>query len=471
MQNLDAIEEATDTLAGQGIRVLNAFLLADDERTHAKRLLELMRAPEGAVVVDAGCGTGALALHMGEERPDLKFVLVNVSEGQLEQCPVVIAGTPTERILASFDKMPLADASADVVLFAFSLCHAGDWNAALREAARVLKPGGSLFVFDMVRGAGGDNVLMQALLQAHAYPAQAITGAIERAGFVFDQADVLGHVPSIYRLREVFASKPVYDKVFEGVVPFTIRAERAAVEDPIESAFRRHRNIAFQFSGGRDSTAALFKLRDRWEQMTVYHVDTGDQFPETREVVEAIDKLLPRPMVRIVTDVKGSRVQHGFPSDLVPVDNTQVGQLVSGRKVKIVSRYDCCAHNLMVPLHRRMLEDGMTLIVRGQRDEEYAKPPMRSGQVSPEGFEVLYPIQDWDNAQVDAYIKAEGAPVAPFYARGMKRAPECMGCTAWWNEGRFTYLREHHPEAYERIAFRVNAVHAEIRRQQAQLEI
>jgi 3'-phosphoadenosine 5'-phosphosulfate sulfotransferase (PAPS reductase)/FAD synthetase len=83
---------------------------------------------------------------------------------------------------------------------------------------------------------------------------------------------------------------------------------------------------------------------------------------------------------------------------------------------------------------------------------------------------VLYPIQDWSAEQVDQFLRDEGAPVAPFYARGMKRAPECMGCTAWWDEGRLAYMREHHPEAFDRVSFRVNAVHAEIRHQLAQLE-
>ena len=145
--------------------------------------------------------------------------------------------------------------------------------------------------------------------------------------------------------------------------------------------------------------------------------------------------------------------------------------MVSGRRVKIVSRYDCCAHNLMHPLQRRMLEDGITLIIRGQRDEEYAAAPMRSGQVSRDGIEVLYPIEALTTAQVDEYLRSEGAPVAPFYERGMKRAPECMGCTAWWDEGRLTYMREHHPEAFKKVSFRVNAVQAEIKRQLAQLEI
>jgi hypothetical protein len=82
----------------------------------------------------------------------------------------------------------------------------------------------------------------------------------------------------------------------------------------------------------------------------------------------------------------------------VPVDNTPVGRLVSGRNIAS-SRYDCCARALMNPMHQRMLADGITLIIRGQRDDEYAKAPMRSGDVQP-GIEVLYPMQHMSAEQL-----------------------------------------------------------------------
>lgn len=235
-----------------------------------------------------------------------------------------------------------------------------------------------------------------------------------------------------------------------------------------DDAFRRHSRVAFQFSGGRDSTAALYLMRPYWARMTVYHVDSEDQFPETRAVVDHVLADLavagaPTPQI-LTTNVEAIRQRFGFPSDLVPVDNTDFGRRVSGCETRIISRYDCCWLALMQPMHKRMIEDGVTLIVRGQRDDEYAKPPLRSGDRDG-GFEVLYPIQEWTGDMVSDYLRANDLPVAPYYERGMRRAPECMGCTAWWDEDRAKYLREYHPVAFSRYKGRMAAVKAEVDRQ------
>jgi phosphoadenosine phosphosulfate reductase len=235
----------------------------------------------------------------------------------------------------------------------------------------------------------------------------------------------------------------------------------------IEGAFERHRQIGFQFSGGRDSTAALYLLRAYWTQMTVYHLDTGDQFPETRRVVEAVSRDVE--IVTIKTNVAQYRERHGLASDLVPVDNQPVGILISGRAQAIVGRYECCASNLMLPMHARMQEDGITLIVRGQRDDEYATPPLRSGDRRGD-MEVLYPIQSWSGDQVSSYLLSNGLPLAEFYERGVSRAPECMGCTAWWDEGRIAYMRRWHPEAHKEFERRIVVIKQEINRQFSILE-
>lgn len=235
-----------------------------------------------------------------------------------------------------------------------------------------------------------------------------------------------------------------------------------------DAVFARHERVGFQFSGGRDSTAALYLMRDYWPRMTIYHLDTGDQFPETRHVVRRVEADTG-PIVRIQSNVHESRRINGLPSDLVPTDNTPVGRLISGRSVKLVGRIECCAHNLMLPMHGRILQDGITLLIRGQRDDEYASPPTRSGDVEG-GLEVLYPIQSWTGEQVSAYLEANELPVAPFYKNGVRRAPECMGCTAWWDEGRAQYMRDHHPFSYQAYAANMQTIRVEIDRQYAMLD-
>src|SRR5574337_286866 len=234
------------------------------------------------------------------------------------------------------------------------------------------------------------------------------------------------------------------------------------------AAIERHPGgAAFQFSGGRDSTAALYALRDFWPQLRVYHLDTGDQFPETRAVVDKVSRDVE--IVRIEGNVAAVREAFGWPSDLVPSDNTTIGQMLSGREVRLQQRIDCCARSLMNPMHQRMIEDGMTLLIRGQRDDEFHRAPLRSGAVI-EGFEVLYPIQSWSADDVMAFIRANDLPVAPYYEAGMTMAPECMHCTAWWNEGRAKYLRDNHPAEHAVLIERLGVIKREIDRQFATLQ-
>jgi len=54
------------------------------------------------------------------------------------------AGLPVEFLNATAEGIPLPDRSADTVLVTFTLCTLPDVSRALREMARVLKPGGEL---------------------------------------------------------------------------------------------------------------------------------------------------------------------------------------------------------------------------------------------------------------------------------------------------------------------------------------
>lgn len=236
----------------------------------------------------------------------------------------------------------------------------------------------------------------------------------------------------------------------------------------IEQAFARHERVGFQFSGGRDSLAALYFLRPYWERMTVYHTDAGEQFPETKALVDRVAAEIPR-FVRIPGLLHETRRLRGFPSDIVPTDNTPVGLMVSGAAVKIIDRYECCFHSVMYPMHQKMLEDGITLIVRGQRDSDYVRPPMRSGEQDG-GVEVLYPIQAWNDEQVLAYLDRIGVKPAPFYAEGLRTTPECMTCTAWWDDRRAAYLKRHHPDKYLEYVGNLAIVKGEIMRQFASLD-
>lgn len=101
----------------------------------------------GRVVVDLGAGVGWLShrLAVGGHHPFAVDLSVDDRDGlgaarhYDPEWPVV---------QAEFDRLPLVDAQADVVVFNASLHYSVDYVATLREAARVLKPGGRIYILD-----------------------------------------------------------------------------------------------------------------------------------------------------------------------------------------------------------------------------------------------------------------------------------------------------------------------------------
>jgi 3'-phosphoadenosine 5'-phosphosulfate sulfotransferase (PAPS reductase)/FAD synthetase len=212
--------------------------------------------------------------------------------------------------------------------------------------------------------------------------------------------------------------------------------------------FDRHEKIALQFSGGKDSLVVLHMLREYWGRLTVYYCDSGNSFPETRELIDVVRSLVPNFV--IIRGIQPEIVsKFGFPSDIVPFNSTVFGRNQAGDTgFPMIDRYTCCSSSIMVPLHAKMVDDGVTLIIRGQRNDDAQKSPMRSG-MSLEGFEVLFPIQDWTEEQVFDYLKANSIPIPRFYTSGTSSAHDCMNCTAWLEHGQAGYLKQYYPEEYK----------------------
>jgi 3'-phosphoadenosine 5'-phosphosulfate sulfotransferase (PAPS reductase)/FAD synthetase len=227
----------------------------------------------------------------------------------------------------------------------------------------------------------------------------------------------------------------------------------------MQDTFDRHDKIALQVSGGRDSIACLYLMRPWLDRMTVYWVNTGAAFPETVELMEQVRAMCPR-FVEIDGQQPQVIAQFGLPSDIVPASHTPVGIVGTGEGFLIQDRYSCCARVVMLPLHERMVADGITLVIRGQKASDRHKAPIRSGAVDL-GIEYLFPVEDWSPQQVMDYLKAEGAPIPRFYET-LDGAPDCMTCSAWWENGAAAYLKRHHPPQYQEVQQRLDAINAAV---------
>jgi ubiquinone/menaquinone biosynthesis C-methylase UbiE len=113
--------------------------------------------PEGAGLLDIGTGPGRLLVEIADRRPDLQLFGVDPSEDMVEaarrRTRAAGFGDRIEVRAGSAESLPFAAASLDAVSSTMSAHHWADVNAAVVEQARVLRPGGFLWAYDLRRHA------------------------------------------------------------------------------------------------------------------------------------------------------------------------------------------------------------------------------------------------------------------------------------------------------------------------------
>lgn len=127
-----------------------------------------------AVVVDVGCGTGSALRRLAPRVPEGRLIGVDPTARMLEIAAERAEDDPNghriELLEGPAERLPLADAMADVVLALDVIDHFEDPAAGLREIRRVMRPGGHLVV---VKDGG---------LPGGAEARRRFLGALEQAG-------------------------------------------------------------------------------------------------------------------------------------------------------------------------------------------------------------------------------------------------------------------------------------------------
>ncbi len=98
-------------------------------------------------VLDVGAGTGFLTEAAAKLAK--KVIALDFSINMTNEATAKLTGKNVEFKLGSADHMPLADSSVDVAIGNMILHHCPDPPAAIREIARVMKPGGRTALSDM----------------------------------------------------------------------------------------------------------------------------------------------------------------------------------------------------------------------------------------------------------------------------------------------------------------------------------
>lgn len=116
-------------------------------RAQRRRSFELLAPRAGERILIDGCGTGA---DLDFLPPDVEVVATDLTPAMVERTRrrAQSLGRAVDARVMDAQALDLADTSFDAVVLHLILAVVPDPVAAIREAARVLKPGGRAVVFD-----------------------------------------------------------------------------------------------------------------------------------------------------------------------------------------------------------------------------------------------------------------------------------------------------------------------------------
>ncbi len=134
-------------------KVERAFCCGAMWRTTTRAVLDMLPTDRlGEQLLEIGSGSGTIAEGLSSARPgvsitatDLDPVMVDAATQRLKDNPHVTVQS------ADATRLPFDDGEFDAVVSCLMMHHVIEWEAAVAEIARVLKPGGLFVGYDLTR--------------------------------------------------------------------------------------------------------------------------------------------------------------------------------------------------------------------------------------------------------------------------------------------------------------------------------
>ena len=124
--------------------LMNDIMSFGIHRLWKKDLINMMNPSDNQNLIDVACGTGDIAkLYSNSLNKNAKITCVDPNNGMIKKGKDKLKNYKDIKwIVASAESLPLNDKEFDFYTISFGLRNTKDLDKALREAYRVLKPGG-----------------------------------------------------------------------------------------------------------------------------------------------------------------------------------------------------------------------------------------------------------------------------------------------------------------------------------------
>lgn len=157
------VTEASQILWNKGERILQGNRLGATDKKHIDALTFYINLQgDEEHIADMGCGFGEVSKVLSRKRNGRQamYWLVNNNRFQMDKC--MEWDGPCAYIERDMCDTGIEDNKMDLVMFNWSLCHV-DPVLALREAWRITKHDGRLFVYDYARMMGNNDLVSELL--------------------------------------------------------------------------------------------------------------------------------------------------------------------------------------------------------------------------------------------------------------------------------------------------------------------
>lgn len=156
---MDTVEEAVDYDSMDHGDVNCRFV---DDLLAGWRHDDSSRSVSGCLVTDLGTGTALIPLKIFQREPgigktiacDLSMEMLKIADRHIQKAGAACIQT----LFCDCKQLPIADGSQDMVISNSIVHHIPEPEHVLREAIRILKPGGLLFVRDLMRPETNERV-------------------------------------------------------------------------------------------------------------------------------------------------------------------------------------------------------------------------------------------------------------------------------------------------------------------------
>ena len=171
--------------------LMNDLMSLGVHRIWKKNLINWMNPQPGNQIIDVAAGTGDLAKMISQKKKKINFCCVEPNKGMFDTGRNKLKSlTNIKWYLNSAEKLPFKENTFDFYTISYGIRNVADINQCLKEAYRVLKPGGRFFCLEFSKV---ENEILNLLYQKYSklipIIGKLVAGSMEPYEYLIDSID------------------------------------------------------------------------------------------------------------------------------------------------------------------------------------------------------------------------------------------------------------------------------------------